>query len=199
MSVLALMAQESGGQVEQIARTFGVDWPHLTAQIISFAIVCALLYWLAYQPVLRMLDDAAPADRAGAGEHREDQRRARRHRGAAAGRDGRGAGAVDAAHRRGPRRSPRACSEQETQRAVAAAEQIVRQAREAAAQEHARMLGRAPARSRPAGGADDGRRHRQGADAGRSAPAGRRNGQAADDRRETAGTRRMKTAETGAA
>src|SRR5262245_65848951 len=42
--------------VEEIARTFGVDWPHLTAQIISFAIVCALLYWFAYKPVLQMLD-----------------------------------------------------------------------------------------------------------------------------------------------
>src|SRR6478672_12028652 len=57
MTVFALMAQESGGQIQDIARTFGVDWPHLTAQIISFGIVCALLYWFAYQPVLRMLDE----------------------------------------------------------------------------------------------------------------------------------------------
>ena len=42
-------------QVEQIARTFGVDWPHLAAQTISFSIVCGLLYWLAYRPVLAML------------------------------------------------------------------------------------------------------------------------------------------------
>ena len=47
---------DSGGQVEQIARTFGVDWPHLIAQTISFSIVCALLYWLAYRPVLQMLE-----------------------------------------------------------------------------------------------------------------------------------------------
>jgi F0F1-type ATP synthase, subunit b len=44
-------------QAAEIARTFGVDWPHLTAQMISFAIVCAMLYWLAYQPVLRMLEE----------------------------------------------------------------------------------------------------------------------------------------------
>src|SRR6266850_5402539 len=56
MTIFALMAQQSGGQIQEIARTFGVDWPHLTAQIISFSIVCALLYWLAYQPVLRMLE-----------------------------------------------------------------------------------------------------------------------------------------------
>jgi F0F1-type ATP synthase delta subunit len=32
--------------VGQIAQTFGVDWPHLTAQVISFSIVYALLYRL---------------------------------------------------------------------------------------------------------------------------------------------------------
>ena len=51
-----LTQPEGGGQVEQIARTFGVDWPHLAAQTISFSIVCALLYWLAYRPILRMLE-----------------------------------------------------------------------------------------------------------------------------------------------
>ena len=51
-----LTQPEGGGQVEQIARTFGVDWPHLIAQTISFGIVCALLYWLAYRPILQMLD-----------------------------------------------------------------------------------------------------------------------------------------------
>src|SRR4051812_23970503 len=57
MNILALMAQATGtGPVESIARTFGVDWSHLTAQLISFSIVCAILYWLAYTPVLRMLD-----------------------------------------------------------------------------------------------------------------------------------------------
>ena len=39
----------------QIAQTFGVDWPHLLAQVISFSIVCALLYRFAYRPVLAML------------------------------------------------------------------------------------------------------------------------------------------------
>ena len=42
--------------MSSIASTFGVDWPHLTAQLISFAIVCAALYWFAYRPVLRMLE-----------------------------------------------------------------------------------------------------------------------------------------------
>jgi F-type H+-transporting ATPase subunit b len=41
--------------VEQIAQTFGVDWPHLIAQVISFSIVCVLLFRLAYKPILAML------------------------------------------------------------------------------------------------------------------------------------------------
>jgi F-type H+-transporting ATPase subunit b len=40
----------------EIARTFGVDWPHLLAQMVSFSIVCAVLYRFAYAPVLKMLD-----------------------------------------------------------------------------------------------------------------------------------------------
>jgi F-type H+-transporting ATPase subunit b len=56
IAAFLLVQPEGGGQVEQIARTFGVDWPHLIVQTISFSIVCALLYWLAYRPILRMLD-----------------------------------------------------------------------------------------------------------------------------------------------
>ena len=58
MNVLSLLAQpEAGGQIEQIARSFGVDWPHLVAQIVSFGIVCALLYRFAYRRVLAMLEE----------------------------------------------------------------------------------------------------------------------------------------------
>lgn len=44
------------GPIAEIATTFGVSWPHLMAQTVSFSIVCALLYRLAYRPILRMLD-----------------------------------------------------------------------------------------------------------------------------------------------
>jgi F-type H+-transporting ATPase subunit b len=47
---------ESGGQIERIARTFGVDWTHLLAQTVSFGIVCAVLYMLAYKPILKILE-----------------------------------------------------------------------------------------------------------------------------------------------
>src|SRR5262245_8627388 len=39
-----------------LARTFGVDWVHLGSQMISFAIVCAVLYAFAYKPILKMLE-----------------------------------------------------------------------------------------------------------------------------------------------
>ena len=57
MLALAVQATaESGGPVGEVARAFGVDWTHLGAQTISFAIVCAVLYALAYKPILRILE-----------------------------------------------------------------------------------------------------------------------------------------------
>src|SRR5262245_56252994 len=50
-------APAEGNPVEEIARTFGVDWTHLGAQIVSFGIVCALLYKFAYKRVLEMLEN----------------------------------------------------------------------------------------------------------------------------------------------
>ena len=56
MPVFALQAvAEGGGQIESVARTFGVDWTHLLAQTASFVIVCGVLYALAYKPILAML------------------------------------------------------------------------------------------------------------------------------------------------
>src|SRR5688572_5793885 len=57
MRLLALQAAAgSGGQVESIASTFGVDWIHLAAQTVSFGIVCIVLYLLAYKPILTILE-----------------------------------------------------------------------------------------------------------------------------------------------
>ena len=57
MFALAFQAvAEHGAETESIARRFGVDWPHLLAQIVSFGIVCAVLYLLAYKPILKMLE-----------------------------------------------------------------------------------------------------------------------------------------------
>jgi F-type H+-transporting ATPase subunit b len=57
MQLLALQhATDGAGKIEQIATTFGVDWVHLGAQIVSFSMVCAVLYALAYKPILRLLE-----------------------------------------------------------------------------------------------------------------------------------------------
>lgn len=57
MWLLALQtAGGGGGRLEEVARTFGVDWTHLLAQCVSFSIVCAVLYYFAYTPILKMLE-----------------------------------------------------------------------------------------------------------------------------------------------
>src|SRR5271167_3888868 len=59
MNQFVLFAEAGGvtGVVNDIARTFGVDWPHLISQILSFGIVCTLLYFFAYKRVLAMLEE----------------------------------------------------------------------------------------------------------------------------------------------
>ena len=52
-----ILLQGGEGQIAEIARTFGVDWVHLGAQIVSFSIVCAVLYKFAYRRVLAMLEE----------------------------------------------------------------------------------------------------------------------------------------------
>jgi F-type H+-transporting ATPase subunit b len=140
MTLLALMAQTTGGnKVEEIARTFGVDWSHLTAQMISFAIVCAILYWLAYQPVLRMLETRRQQIAQGVANTAKINA-------ALAGIEAHRTGVIAAAQTQGQqliadaREAAKRLQEQETRRAIATAEQIVARAREAAAREHAHML-----------------------------------------------------------
>jgi len=139
MTVFALMAQRNGEEVQNLARTFGVDWPHLTAQIISFGIVCALLYWLAYQPVLTMLEERRRQIALGA-------ENAAKINAALADIEAQRQGILSDAHVQSAKLIAEAreiatrLREQDTQRAIAAAAQIMLQAREAATAEHARML-----------------------------------------------------------
>jgi F-type H+-transporting ATPase subunit b len=140
MNLLALMAQAGGsGRVEELARTFGVDWPHLIAQLISFGIVCALLYWLAYTPVLRML--AERREQIAQGLANTEKINA-----ALAGIEAQRLAVLADARAESTRmiaearEVARRLQEQETQRAIAAAERIIDKAHEAAVEEHARML-----------------------------------------------------------
>lgn len=49
-------AVSTGSAVGDLARQFGVDWPMLIAQIVSFGAVAYVLYRFAFKPVLETLD-----------------------------------------------------------------------------------------------------------------------------------------------
>lgn len=140
MCAVFLLAQpEGGGQVEQIARTFGVDWPHLLAQTISFGIVCALLYWLAYKPILRMLDQRRAQIAQGLANAEKikaelAKTEAQRHDVLAAAHGEARALIEDA------RAAAARVQAEETGKAVTAAQEIIAGAREAAAQERVQLL-----------------------------------------------------------
>jgi F-type H+-transporting ATPase subunit b len=140
MNGLILLAQAGGsGQVQEIARTFGVDWPHLIAQIISFGIVCAVLYKFAYQRVLAMLDQRRQqiADSlANAEKIKAELARTEAQRQEVMTQvNAQATKLIEEARAAAAR-----VQEQETQKAIAAAEQIIAKARDAAQQDHARML-----------------------------------------------------------
>ena len=140
MLVLSLQAAaEQSGQLEEIARTFGVNWPHLLAQIVSFGIVCAVLYRLAYTPILAILqarrqqiaDGLANADKIKAELARiEHERHAILAR---AGDEGKQR--IEEARAAAAR-----VQVEETRKAMAAAEQVLIRANEATERDRARML-----------------------------------------------------------
>jgi len=140
MNAFILLAlQGGGGQVSEIARTFGVDWIHLGAQIISFAIVCAVLYKFAYRQILVMLEQRRQQIAQGIANAEKikaelDRTEAQRQEVMAQ------AYAQSAKFIEDSRAAAARVLEAETQKAVAAAEQIMVKAREAAAQDHDRML-----------------------------------------------------------
>jgi len=140
MNPLILLAAAGGeGPVQEIARTFGVDWAHLLSQIISFAIICVCLYFLAYKRVLAMLEQRRQRIAEGLAN-------AEKIKAELARTEAQRLAALSEANARASRllEEARAAAarlhERETQRALAAAEQILAKAREAAERDHARML-----------------------------------------------------------
>ncbi|MGA7410363.1 MAG: ATP synthase F0 subunit B [Bryobacteraceae bacterium] len=139
IALILLAADASDSQVAQIARTFGVDWPHLVAQIISFSILCAVLYRFAYKRILAMLELRREQIRQGLANAEKikaelDKTESQRQE------------VLAQAHTQGAqfiedaRAAAARVQQQETAKAIAAAEQIMAKAREAAAQDHDRML-----------------------------------------------------------
>lgn len=140
MHLVALQAvAEGGGPIEQIATTFGVDWPHLLAQIVSFGIVCLVLYVLAYKPVLQILEarrQQIASGLANAEKIKAELARIESERQAVLLKaDAEGKQLIDEARAAAAR-----VGAEETRKAVASAEQIVVRAREATERDRARML-----------------------------------------------------------
>jgi len=140
MTALVLLAEpQGGGQIQQIANTFGVDWPHLIAQIISFCIVCALLYRYAYRPVLKMLEDRRLQIAQGLADTEQikaqlaDTERQRQQVLLSA--DAQATKLIEEARAAADR-----VLQHETRKAMTAGEQILVKAHEAAVLERARML-----------------------------------------------------------
>jgi F-type H+-transporting ATPase subunit b len=138
-ALVLLTTADSEGQIQQIANTFGVDWPHLVAQVISFSIVCILLHRFAYKPVLQMLEERRRQIAQGLADtetikselaQTETQRRQVMMQANA-----QATKLIEEAQIAAAR-----VQEQETQKAITAAEQIIVIAREVTVQEHAFML-----------------------------------------------------------
>lgn len=140
MNPLVILAQAAAeNPAAQIARTFGVDWPHLIAQFISFSVVCLVLYRFTYKPVLGILEErrkriaqgladaeAGKAELARAEAQRQEllvEANAEANR------------MLQEAHAAAAR-----VQEQETRKALAAGQQLLLKAQEQAAREHTRML-----------------------------------------------------------
>ena len=117
----------------------GIEWRMLLAQLINFSIVFFLLWRFAYKPIFAMLEarrqkvaeGLANAEKIKAELARTEAERKRVL-----------AQAGDVANQmiEEGRTAAARVREVETQKAIAAAEQIMAKAREAAAQDHARML-----------------------------------------------------------
>ena len=130
---------EGGGQIQEIARTFGVDWVHLGAQMISFSVVCVLLHKFAYRKVLTALHERR--DKIAEGLANAEKIKAELAQTKAQQQElmvqasAQATGLIKEAHAAASR-----VREQETQRALAAAQEIMEKAREEAARDHDRML-----------------------------------------------------------
>ena len=117
----------------------GVDWPHFIAQMISFLVVAGLLYKFAYKPILTVLEDRKSriADSLANSEKiKQELARTEAARQEVLNQANLQANKLIEEARAAAAR----VQELETQKAIAAAEQIIAKAREAAAQDHARML-----------------------------------------------------------
>ena len=180
MHALALqVVAESGGQIGEVARTFGVDWTHLAAQIVSFGIVCVVLHVFAYKPILRILDarrQQIASGLANAEKIKAELARIESERlDVLAKADGEGKQLIEEARAAAAR-----VRTEETQKAMSAAEQILVQSARGRRTGPRADARRAQTRGRPARRSNNGDGHGEGLDTrGSPSPVGR-DGQATE-------------------
>ena len=121
------------------ALRFGVDLPHFAAQCISFLIVAFVLHRYAYKPVLTMLDERKKRIKESL-ENAEKIKQDLANAHAKAHELMVQAGQEASKMIEEARAAAAKVQEQETQKAIAAAQSIVDKARQATQAEHARML-----------------------------------------------------------
>ena len=119
--------------------TLGIRWIELLAQTISFSFVLFVLWKLAYKPVFNMLEARKAKIAEGIANAEKIKTQLAQ---TDADRQKTLAEAGDLANKiiADAREAAARVTELESQKAIAAAEQIIVKAREAAAQDHARML-----------------------------------------------------------
>jgi len=133
-------AAPAGNPVTEIANQFGVTWQLLISQVILFVIVAVALKKFAYAPILKVLEER----RQKIAESLANAERIKQELASAQAKaqeilnqaSTQGAKMIEEARAAAAR-----VQEVETQKAIAAAKDIVDKARQATEAEHARMLG----------------------------------------------------------
>jgi F-type H+-transporting ATPase subunit b len=137
--LLASIASDLSSAASSTAKEFGVNWPHFMAQVISFGIVAFLLQRFAYKPVLTVLEERRK--RIAEGLANAEKIKIELAKTEAARQEILNQANIQANRLiEEARAAASRVSETETQKAIATAEQIIAKAREAAAQDHARMV-----------------------------------------------------------
>jgi F-type H+-transporting ATPase subunit b len=140
MLALAMHTAAQSAQAETLAQTFGVNWPQLLAQIVSFGIVCTALYFLAYGPILKILEARRQQISDGLANAAQIKAELARI-------EGERLAILERAEQDGKqlieeaRAAAARVQTEETRKAVAAAEQVLVSAREATERDRMRMLG----------------------------------------------------------
>ena len=137
--LLAGIGSDLADTARSTAEKFGFDWAHFGAQVINFLIVAGVLVVFAYKPILNELEERKQRIAQGlanAEKIKEELARTEAARQEVLNQANLQANKLIEEARAAAAR----LQEQETQKAIAATEQIIAKAREAAAQDHARML-----------------------------------------------------------